>query len=95
MLEKLRNLEEACWRNPRELPTVEAQKGCILSMEDVLDAAARWQRFAAYFRVAFPETGDGIIESPLKEIPNMKKGAGCFGTAVAEVGQPSSGVRFH
>ena len=73
MLEKLRNLEEACWRNPRELPTVEAQKGCILSMEDVLDAAARWQRFAAYFRVAFPETGDGIIESPLKEIPNMKK----------------------
>ena len=72
MLNQLRNLEEVCWRNPKELPFAEAQKNCPLSMADVRDAADRWQRFAAYFRTAFPETGDGIIESPLKEIPKMK-----------------------
>ena len=72
MLNKLRALEEVCWRNPRELPFAEAQKACLLSLADVQEAAARWQRFAAYFRAAFPETGEGIIESPLKALPNMK-----------------------
>jgi len=72
MLDKLRKLEEVCWRNPGELSFLAAHKNCVLSMSDVQDAAARWQRFAAYFRVAFPETGDGIIESPLNEISNMK-----------------------
>ena len=76
MLEKLRNLEEVCWRNPKELPFAEAQKNCPLSLDDVQDAADRWQRFAAYFRAAFPETGDGIIESPLKEIPHMRAALG-------------------
>jgi len=72
IVDKLRGLEETCWRNPRQLPFAQAQADCPLSMADVLDAEARWQRFAAYFRTAFPETGDGIIESPLKEIPHMK-----------------------
>lgn len=79
MLNQLRNLEEVCWRNPKELPFAEAQKNCPLSMADVRDAADRWQRFAAYFRTAFPETGDGIIESPLREISNMKTVLGVCG----------------
>lgn len=45
-----------------------------LTMRDIDDAEARLKRFAPYIMKAFPETekSDGIIESPLKEIPNMK-----------------------
>ena len=44
-------------------------------MDDILDAEARLARFAPYIQKAFPETEvtGGIIESPLKEIPAMKK----------------------
>ena len=72
MIEKIRRLEETCWRNPKELPFDQAAAGCVLTKADMLDAAARWDRFAAYFRTAFPESGDGIIESPLREIPAMQ-----------------------
>jgi len=75
LLDDLRALKEVCWLNPGKVPFDEAMKTCPLSMDDVLDASARLDRFAAYFRVAFPETlpQGGIVESPLKEISNMKK----------------------
>src|SRR5699024_6276906 len=41
--------------------------------EDVLDAEARLTRFAPYIRRVFPEVANGIIESDIDEIPNMKK----------------------
>lgn len=45
------------------------------SMEDIDDAEARLSRFAPYIMKVFPETKatGGLIESPLKEIPAMKK----------------------
>jgi len=44
-------------------------------MADIEDASARLNRFADYFQVAFPETvpAKGIVESPLKSIPEMKQ----------------------
>jgi len=74
LMEKLRAAREACWRNPKQLPFAEAMKNCPLTMADVADAAARLERFAAYFRVALPETVpmNGIVESPMREIPAMK-----------------------
>ena len=72
LINELRALKETCWRNPGQLPVEQAMEQCMLSRRDVEEAAARLERFAAYFKVAFPETGDGIIESPLKEIPAMK-----------------------
>jgi len=74
MLDKMRNLEEVCWYNPHQLPFSEAMAHCPLTKADMLDAAARLDRFAAYFRSAFPETAaaNGILESPLREIPAMK-----------------------
>ena len=63
--------EEIYWTNPdsgcaRKLP---------FSREDMDDAEARLKRFAPYIMKAFPETEKtgGIIESPLTEIPQMKK----------------------
>ncbi len=74
LIDDLRNLKETCWRNPKLQPFPKALENCPLSMEDIKDAAARLDRWASYFQVAFPETQPlkGILESPLREIPNMK-----------------------
>ena len=70
LLNDLRALKEICWLNPGKRPFDEAMLKCPLTMADVTDAAARLDRFAAYFRVAFPETlpQNGIVESELREI---------------------------
>lgn len=66
--------KETCWRNTRKLPYSEAAAQCALSGGDVADAAARLERFASYFKEAFPETEKlgGILESPVQDIPGMK-----------------------
>lgn len=70
----VKSMKETVWLNDKKLPFEEAVVQCRLSMDDVLDAEARLARFADYFRVAFPETevAGGLIESPLREIPNMR-----------------------
>ena len=75
------NLRETVWINPDRIPCGEAVKSCSLTMEDVLDASRRLERFAPYFEKAFPETAatHGIIESPLKRIPEMKKALEAWG----------------
>ena len=75
MVEQLKAKKETAWYNPKRLPFTKAMENCALSMADVEDAAARLDRFASFFRVAFPETmpTNGIVESPLKAIPAMQK----------------------
>ena len=74
LTEKLRALQEVCWRNPKQLPIGAAMVDCPFGMANVLDAEARLQRFAPYFMAAFPETqaAKGIVESPLAQIPHMQ-----------------------
>ncbi len=74
-VKKLRGLEETCWYNPKRKSTAEALAECPLGRADVLDAEARLQRFAPLIRTLFPETQpqDGLIESPVREIPEMKR----------------------
>ncbi|GEN50271.1 D-serine ammonia-lyase [Alkalibacterium pelagium] len=74
LLTDIRNSEEIFWNNSMYLPVEEATKQTKYSMADIEDAEARLQRFAAFIRVAFPETEatDGIIESPVSEISDMK-----------------------
>lgn len=71
---QLKDLQEVLWQNPGYLPFHEAVKNCPLTMADVQDASDRLDRFASYFKSAFPETvpAGGLLESPLREIPHMK-----------------------
>ena len=74
LIDNLRNRKETCWRNPKQQPVIEGLQTCVLNLADVEDAAARLERFAPYFKTVFPETlpTNGIVESPLQEIPYMK-----------------------
>lgn len=69
--------QELCWINPYKLPFAYTDALCqlIVSDEAISDAERRLLRFAPFLKKCFPETeGDnGLIESPLKEIPNMQQ----------------------
>lgn len=69
--------KETLWINDKYLPfeLVDAVCQLVVSDEDIEDAEKRLQRFAPYIRKCFPETepDGGLIESPLADIPEMKK----------------------
>ena len=71
---EIRALRETGWQNREKRSSKEAIANCELTMADVLDANRRLERFAPYFEAVFPETASmgGIIESPIREIPQMK-----------------------
>ncbi|MEE1037646.1 MAG: D-serine ammonia-lyase [Eubacterium sp.] len=68
--EKMAQETEVFWINENVGKYPEKVK---FTKEDILDAAARLERFAPYLMSAFPETekSQGIIESPVVEIPSM------------------------
>ncbi|PAB60045.1 D-serine ammonia-lyase [Anaeromicrobium sediminis] len=74
LLEDLICTKEVFWTNPKYRKFDEAIKNISLSENHVKDAEERLQRFAPYIEKVFPETKDkqGIIESPIVEIPDMK-----------------------
>ena len=75
LLEELKQKKETAWKNPGILPFEKAVKNCPLTMADVQAAADRLERFAPFFRAAFPETEatGGILESPLRRIEAMRR----------------------
>ncbi|PGS55900.1 D-serine ammonia-lyase [Bacillus sp. AFS041924] len=75
MLNQVINLEEYFWSNPNLVQFQSAIKNSPLTQEDVKDADERLKRFAPYISKVFPETQEtnGIIESPLVQIPFMKQ----------------------
>ncbi|ASG80564.1 D-serine ammonia-lyase [Lactiplantibacillus pentosus] len=58
------------WRNPDYGESAELP----LTRADIFDAVARWERFAPFLAVAFPETAamNGVIESPLLKLQHMQ-----------------------
>lgn len=74
LLEDIIKLKPVTWIN-----TSKKEMSSIFSLpvnkHDMFDAETLWERFAPYLAKAFPETSKtgGVIESPLKEIPEMKK----------------------
>ena len=69
--------KEMCWINPYLLPVAFTDGLCQLIVNDeaIADAEQRLLRFAPFIKKVFPETekDNGLIESPLKEIPNMQR----------------------
>ncbi|WP_075865450.1 D-serine ammonia-lyase [Carboxydothermus islandicus] len=73
MLTDIKNFKPVFWQNPNKLSANKALARIDFSFDDILDAQKRLQRFAPLIKKLFPETEDGIIESPLVEIPRMKQ----------------------
>lgn len=71
ILQNMKDCEDVFWLNDKSGEEAELPFG----IEDIEEAEARLKRFAPYIKKVFPETEetDGIIESPLVEIPNMKQ----------------------
>ena len=72
---KLKEENEVFWINPHSKPINKAIEEASFSYKDIEDAELRLQRFASFIKCAFPETekSDGLIESPVSEISEMKK----------------------
>lgn len=61
------------WLNPNK-KTMRNMPSFPIKREDMDAAEKLWERFAPFFVKAFPEMEgtDGTLESPLRELPNMK-----------------------
>ena len=70
VVKELAACRELYWENPDRLPDPAAGDDGIYV--DIDEAEARLIRFAPFIRRVFPEVKDGIIESPLTEIPDMQ-----------------------
>lgn len=66
---------ETLWLNPLKQPFQLISSDLPLTKEQIKDASDRLERFAPFIMSVFPQTekSGGIIESPLREIPNMKE----------------------
>lgn len=75
LVNKLIALEEVCWFNPDVTTLDQGLPYVGLDAGDIKAASDRLKRFAPYLAKAFPETAvtQGIIESALVEIPQMKQ----------------------
>ncbi len=72
-LTDLVNLKPLLWENPNKINMREALEFLPLKYKDIIDASNRLERFAPLIRKLFPETKDGIIESPLVTGYNFTK----------------------
>ncbi|GAB3061457.1 D-serine ammonia-lyase [Virgibacillus ainsalahensis] len=65
------------WLNPN-LEPVEKLTATSLNLQSIHKAEQLWQRFAPFLQKEFPQTreANGIIESPLKEIAEIKESLG-------------------
>lgn len=75
LIRKMACGQEITWINPELTDSKKAMKGISVTPEEVADAEARLKRFAPFIKMCFEETEetDGLIESPLREIPAMKE----------------------
>lgn len=80
--EQIADAKEIFWLNPHKIGN---EFSCKFTRKDIDAAEERLIRFAPYIRKVFPETlsTNGIIESPLVEIPKMKSFLDSRGEAIS------------
>lgn len=73
-LKNVTELKEVFWLNPKMIPYDKAAPAININTAAIDDAETRLEKFAPLIEKIFPETllSHGIIESPIKEISNMK-----------------------
>lgn len=72
LLNELKNMKEVIWYNEHYTRFHTVKNTLPLSYDDVIQASNRLERFSSYIKKVFPEVVDGIIESPISQIPKMK-----------------------
>lgn len=74
-LKMVSELKEILWINEKQKSYSRAESIINIGTEPIDDAEQRLNKFAPLIEKLFPETrfSNGIIESPIKEIKNMKK----------------------
>lgn len=72
LLDELKNMKEVIWYNDNYTGFDEVKDTLPIYYDDVVEASERLERFAPYIKRVFPEVVDGIIESPILQIPKMK-----------------------
>lgn len=73
LLDEIKASKEVVWINDNYSNFTDVVEDLPLSYEDILEAEKRLKRFAPFIKKAFPETVNGIIESPISEINKMQK----------------------
>ncbi len=78
LLKKIIAYRETIWLNPQPDGNTARLRKANLTMDAILDARKRLQRYRGYISKVFPETrkNKGMIESPLRPIPEMQKELG-------------------
>ena len=99
LLEQVGDGKEVIWINENQEKTADALAKINITMADIDDAEARLARFAPFIKKVFPETEpqNGLIESPLTEIPHMQKQleeeySTSIRTFILKTGQPSGNL---
>lgn len=85
LIEQMAAREEVLWLNPLIESSTTGLVKTGVTAADVKDASDRLKRFAPYIELVFPETkaSNGIIESPITAIPNMKDAlSNAYGTTI-------------
>ncbi len=72
ILEDIVSLKPVLWNNSKKDKSNVVLPQLELGYEDILDAQKRLKRFAPLIKRLFPETEDGIIESPFVDISSSK-----------------------
>lgn len=72
MLDELKTAKEVIWYNQNYLNFNDVKNNFPVSYDDVMEASKRLERFAPYIKKVFPDVVNGIIESPISKIDNMK-----------------------
>lgn len=75
LLKAVKNEEEIFWVNPKLEKVTDAHEKAPYTFADIQEVEDRFQRFAAYFEVAFPETKayQGLLESEITKLNNMHR----------------------